>query len=258
MSRIRLNALISVMTVFLLLGAPVTDFTPVFADENSVLVVEDRKDPWEGFNRSIHRFNMKVDEKVLRPVAQRYVKHVPPKVRKGVRNFFNNLREPTTIVNDLLQGKPAQAGSDSLRFLINSTFGVLGVFDVATHLNLPRNREDFGQTLGRWGVPSGPYLVLPFLGPSNLRDATGLIPQYAYTDMTAGIEDEAVMWSLTATRVIDTRAGLLSADKVLEEQLDPYVFLRETYAQRRLNDIYDGNPPEAEDELLDEILEETN
>lgn len=215
-------------------------------------------DPFEGFNRSIYRFNERVDRAVLKPLAIRYVKYVPPTVRRGVGNFVSNLREPTTIVNDLLQGKVKQAGKDTLRFVINTTFGLLGVLDIATQLDLGRNREDFGQTLGRWGIPSGPYLVLPFLGPSNIRDAAGLVPQYLYTDLTAGIEDDGLLWTIFAARAVDTRADLLKIDKVLAEQLDPYVFVRETYHQRRLSEIHDGQPPLQEDEFLEELLNEGN
>ncbi len=213
-------------------------------------------DPFERANRAIYRFNDRIDRAVLRPIAVRYERHVPAKVRRGVKNFVWNLREPTTIVNDLLQGKVEQAGRDTLRFLINTTFGLLGVFDVATHLQLTRNYEDFGQTLGKWGVPSGPYLVLPFLGPSNIRDAAGLIPQYMYTDLTSNIDDDAITWTIFGARAIDTRADLLKADRILETQLDPYVFLRESYLQRREADINDGAAGGDEDTeaLLDELL----
>lgn len=227
-------------------------------DGTSIAAEADNGDPFEKFNRSMYRFNDRVDRAVLRPLAVRYVKYVPPTVRKGVGNFVNNLREPTTIVNDLLQGKFKQAGKDTLRFVVNTTFGLLGVLDLATHFDLERNREDFGQTFGKWGVPSGPYLVLPFLGPSSVRDAAGLVPQYMYTDLTSGIEDDGLLWTIFAARTVDTRAGLLKADRLLEEQLDPYVFLRESYRQRRLSEIHDGRPPVQEDEFLDEILNEGN
>ncbi|GJL83519.1 MAG: hypothetical protein DHS20C01_31530 [marine bacterium B5-7] len=219
---------------------------------------ERNPDPFERFNRTIFRFNDRLDRAVLKPVAQRYVKHVPPSVRRGVKNFTSNLREPTTIVNDILQGKLVQAGEDTLRFAVNSVFGLLGIFDVASAMNLNRNREDFGQTFAKWGMPSGPYLVLPFLGPSNLRDATGLIPQYTYTDLTSGIDEDALVWTIFGARIIDTRSDLLKADRILAEQLDPYAFIRETYTQQRLNQIYDGQIPEEEDEFLDELLREGN
>lgn len=218
--------------------------------------IEVNHDPLERFNRSMYRFNDRLDRAVLKPLAIRYVRHVPPPVRTGVKNFVGNLREPTTIVNDLLQGKFKQAGKDSLRFVINTTFGLLGIIDIATYFDLDRNREDFGQTMGKWGVPSGPYLVLPLLGPSSVRDATGLIPQYMYTDLTAGIESDSLLWTIFSARAVDTRAALLKGDRVLAEQLDPYVFVRESYLQRRLSDIHDGQLPEREDEFLEELLNE--
>ncbi len=246
------------LSLILFLAAVPFDSGAVSYAADTPLVLEKAKnpDPWEKVNRKIYRFNEKVDHAVLRPVARGYVKHVPQKVRRGVKNFGANLREPTTIINDLLQGKVGQAGRDTLRFLINSTVGLLGIFDVASRLDLERHREDYGQTLAKWGVPAGPYLVLPFLGPSNLRDATGLIPQYAYTDLTAGIDDDAILWSLYAVRAVDTRSDLLKADKILENQLDPYVFLRESYTQQRIVQINDGVVEESEDEFLDEILGE--
>ncbi|MFT5114693.1 MAG: phospholipid-binding lipoprotein MlaA [Parasphingorhabdus sp.] len=250
-----IKSLFASLLLALVLAAPAMTSAVVWADDGDV-VVKKSADPFEGFNRRVYRFNSKLDRWVLKPITSRYVKHVPPKVRRGVKNVFSNLREPTTIVNDVLQGKGIQAAKDSFRFVLNSTFGILGVFDVATHLNLPRNKEDFGQTMGKWGVPAGPYLVLPLLGPSSVRDAAGLIPQYAYTDMTAGIEDETLKWSLFATRAVDARSGLLKSEKILQEQLDPYVFVREAYLQKRVNDVYDGNPPEEEDDLLNEILEQ--
>ena len=214
------------------------------------------KDPIEKFNRKIYKFNNVVDRKVLKPIAKRYVKHVPEKVRRGIRNFVANLREPTTIVNDLLQGKPDQAAQDTLRFVINSTFGLVGIFDVASHLQMPRNREDFGQTFGKWGIPSGPYLVLPFLGPSNLRDVTGLVPQYLYTDLSSSIDSNGVVLGTRIAGIVDTRARLLPLDDVLESQLDPYVFIRESYSQTRIRDINDGEVEDEEDEFLNEILEQ--
>ena len=160
-------------------------------------------------------------------------------------------------MNDLLQGKPDQAAQDTLRFVINSTFGLAGIFDVASHLQLPRNREDFGQTFGKWGVPSGPYLVLPFLGPSNLRDLSGLVPQYAYTDLSSSINSGGLVLGTRIAGIVDTRARLLPLDDVLESQLDPYVFIRESYKQTRIRDINDGQvEEEEEDEFLNEILEQ--
>ncbi|NKB64941.1 MAG: VacJ family lipoprotein [Gammaproteobacteria bacterium] len=217
------------------------------------------KDPFEKMNRSILKFNLKADKYVLKPVAKTYKKVIPQPVRNGIRNFFSNLREPLNIVNDLLQGNLVQAGRDTGRFVINTTFGFFGLNDVAKYMNLPRNREDFGQTLAVWGVPSGPYLVLPFLGPSNLRDATGLVPEFKYTDAVSEVESPESTY-LRGLRIISQRTNLLGADDILDLQPDKYLFIREGYCHQRLNQIHNGNPPKpeneaSEDELLDELLE---
>ena len=223
-------------------------------------VITKNKDPFEKFNRSILKFNLKADKYVLKPVAKTYNKAVPRPVRNGLRNFFSNLREPVTVLNDLLQGKFRKAGRDTGRFVINTTLGFLGLNDVASHLGFPKEREDFGQTLAVWGVPSGPYLVLPFLGPSNLRDAFGLVPQMTVAD-PLNYFDPAHGTYLGITRLVDQRAALLGLDGLLDVQPDKYLFLRESYRERRLNQIHDGNPPvndnePTEDELLDELLDD--
>ncbi len=200
-------------------------------------------DPWEGFNRTIYRFNDEVDRLVIKPLAKGYRRVTPRPVRRSVGNFFRNLLEPTTIVNDLLQGKPLQAISDSGRFLLNSTLGIVGLFDVAAKVGVERNQEDFGQTFAVWGVPSGPYVVLPFLGPSNVRDAFGLLPYYYFTDPRLALDDRQARVALVAIDVIDFRSQLLGATRLLDMQLDPYLFSRESYRQKRLDLIYDGEPP---------------
>ena len=200
-------------------------------------------DPWEPFNRRVWEFNEDVDRVYLKPLAQGYKKVLPAFARRGVGNFFRNLLEPTNIVNDLLQGKFAQAGSDTARFLVNSTFGVLGLFDVATKEGLERHEEDFGQTFAKWGIPSGPYMVLPFIGPSNVRDGIGLLPYYFLTDPRLAAENIETTIVLIGVDVIDRRAQLLTASRILDLQLDPYAFTREAYKQKRLDLIYDGAPP---------------
>ncbi len=217
-------------------------------------------DPFEKMNRGILEFNLDVDRTILKPVAKSYRTIVPTPVRKGVGNFFSNLWEPMTIVNDLLQGKVGQAGNDTLRFLINTTVGMLGIFDVASALDLPRHKEDFGQTLAVWGVHPGPYLVLPFLGPGNLRDTVGLVPQSAYSD-AVGYLDSPDRFYASGVRLVDSRSRLLDADGALEVQPDPYLFLREAWRQSRANLIHDGNPPRSgeeltEDELIDQLLQD--
>jgi len=223
----------------------------------------ERHDPFERTNRAILNFNFKVDRYLLKPVARVYAK-LPRPVRNGVGNFFSNLWIPNTILNDLLQGKFAYAGRDTGRFVINTILGFFGLMDVATELDLPERNEDFGQTLAVWGVPSGPYLVLPFLGPSNLRDTVGLIPQFTFTDVLFSdllfTLDPPEAWYAIGLRLIDTRASLLGADRLLELQPDRYLFLREGYRQVRNQLIYEGNLPAglesvSDDELLDELLE---
>ncbi len=218
------------------------------------------QDPFEKANRSILNFNLKADRVVFKPVARAYTRIIPGPVRKGVNNFFSNLWEPMTVVNDLLQGKIAYAVKDTSRFVVNSTVGIFGIFDVAKKIDLPRHREDFGQTLAVWGVPSGPYLVLPFLGPSNLRDTTGLIPQYVFTDATAKMNSSESLY-VSGVRIVDKRAQLLGMDDILELQPDQYLFLRESYRQARMSAVYDGRPPQAEGDeseqgLIDQLLED--
>lgn len=205
-------------------------------------------DPLEPFNRAMFKVNDKLDRAIIKPVAKGYVKVIPAPVRKRVGNFFRNLGEPTTIINDILQGKLPQAGNDLGRFAINSTIGLLGLFDVASKIGLEYHQEDFGQTFSKWGMDRGPYLVLPFLGPSTVLDGIGRIPQTLYTNPQSHVEDSEVVIGLIATEAVDTRARLLSTTKVLDIQLDPYIFAREAYLQRRLNLIYDGDPPIEEDD----------
>lgn len=208
-------------------------------------------DPWEGWNRGIYQFNERLDRYVLKPLATGYRQILPQTFRSSVGNFFNNLALPTTIINDLLQGQLEKSLQATGRFVFNSTFGVLGLFDFASYLELPEHREDFGQTLAVWGVPPGPYLVLPLLGPSSLRDATGLTPQYAYTDSLPYLMDHSAYWAATSLNVVDTRSNQLGLEKVLGLQLDPYLFTKESYTQTRLNVIFNGEPP-LPDDFLDE------
>lgn len=205
------------------------------------------KDPLEGINRGIYRFNDVADRAVIKPVATAYKNATPSPIRKGISNFFSNLGTLTTILNDLLQFKFSHAFSDTGRFVINTTFGIAGFFDVASMNNIEKRREDFGQTLGYWGVGSGPYLVLPFLGPSTLRDTTGLVFDTATSDpitYTHNIGEVRLHNQLRLVQFIDRRADLLTAtDLVDEAALDPYVFMRDAYLQRRANLIKDGDTP---------------
>lgn len=215
-----------------------------------------RKDPLEKMNRAVFRFNQKVDKYFFKPVSEGYVKLLPRPVRTGIKNIFANLWEPTTIVNDLLQGKFSRAALDTTRFVVNSTMGLLGIFDVATRFELYRHDEDFGQTFAVWGIPSGPYLVLPFLGPSNIRDATGTAIRMVYTDPVSIVNEDTI---IPATmRLVDLRARLLGTEDILAQQLDPYLFFRESYRQLRRDLIHDGSPPidDAQRRREEEIFEQ--
>ena len=206
------------------------------------------KDPIEGFNRAMYGFNEAVDTVLIKPVAQGYDAVLPDPLRTGVTNFFGNIADLFIGVNNLLQGKPDQAASDLGRVLINSTIGILGLFDVATRAGLEKHEEDFGQTFGRWGVGNGAYVVLPILGPRTVRDTAGLVLDMA-ADPVGNVSDVPTRNTLLGLRLIDARADLLPADKVIEEAaLDKYSYVRDGYLQRRRNLVHDGNPPR---ELLD-------
>jgi phospholipid-binding lipoprotein MlaA len=184
-----------------------------------------------------------LDQVALKPLAKAYVNVVPSPVRTGVNNFFGNLGDVWTATNSLLQFKGQAAVETAMRVVINTTFGLGGLLDVATEMRLPKRKEDFGQTLAHWGMPSGPYVVLPLLGPSTLRD-TAALPLDMKADLVQEVSDVATRNTLTALHVTDTRAGLLQAvDVAKEAALDPYSFVRDAYLQKRRNDIYDGNPP---------------
>jgi phospholipid-binding lipoprotein MlaA len=211
-----------------------------------------KSDPWEPMNRSIYKFNDAVDRAALKPAAKAYVKVTPKPVRTGVGNFFTNLSTPTTIVNSLLQGEFVGAGQDTLRFLINTTLGWGGVLDVASGASLPMHNEDSGQTLGRWGVPAGPYLVLPFLGPASLRDAPARVAD-DFTRPLRWYNSDATRWGSLALSILDTRARFLPLEETLKQTYDPYAFIRDAYLQQRQFQVYDGNPPQ---EPMDEELED--
>lgn len=216
----------------------------------------DPRDPWEGWNRGVQSFNDSADEYVIKPVAQGYQTVTPEFVDEGVTNFFNNIGDIRVTINDFLQFKFSQGGDDFTRLLINTTLGVGGLFDVATLLEFERHEEDFGQTLGAWGMPTGPYLVLPLLGPSSPREALGLVGDAA-TNPIFYIDFPALTWGLTTLNFIDVRADLLSASRIVDEAaLDRYEFLRNAYLQRREYLVHDGNPPIDDDEFLDDELDE--
>lgn len=216
----------------------------------------DERDPLERYNRAMYSFNDGFDRYLLKPVAEGYDAVVPAPVNRSISNVFSHLDDVIVIFNDILQLKWDQTLSDVGRFTFNTTFGLCGLFDVASHMDLPKHNEDFGQTLGRWGVGSGPYLVLPFLGPSTLRDGPSLLVDWQ-VDPISYIEGDDARWATIALKAVDTRAGLLRASRILDTAaLDPYVFLRDAYMQRRQNLVYDGNPPTSELDEFDPFSEE--
>jgi phospholipid-binding lipoprotein MlaA len=207
----------------------------------------DPRDPWESYNRGMHQFNTDFDNTFWRPLAEGYRAITPDPLDRGVTNFFNNMLDFTSAINNVLQLKLSRAASDVGRIAVNSTVGLLGFIDVASNLDMPSHKEDFGQTLGYWGIGPGPYFVLPILGPSSVRDAVSIVPDW-YTQPVAYLDDATVRIALAGLYALDKRADLLSASKLLEEAaLDPYSFTRDAYLQKRRNDVYDGNPPPEDD-----------
>lgn len=212
-------------------------------------------DPAEPVNRAVFAFNRTADRVLLRPIARGYRAVLPDPAERGVSNFFDNLTTPVSIVNNALQGKGQTAGTETLRLLINTTAGVGGLFDVANEAGLPSRREDFGQTFARWGFGPGPYLMLPFLGPATLRDGIGTLGDAALHPL-AHYENTSIRDKLIALEAIEARAGLLGVDQTLDEAIDPYLFLRDAYLQRRDFLIFDGDPPEDLDADYEDFSEE--
>ena len=206
------------------------------------------QDPWESWNRGVYKVNVKLDHAIARPVTRAYVKVVPHPIRVGVSNFFANLNTPTVMINDALQGKFLHAANDLGRFVLNSTVGIGGLLDPATSAGLDKNDEDFGQTLGKWGVHPGPFVELPLLGPSDARDAPSRFVD-AYTNPQAYIHNLWVKYPLYVLYLIDTRQGLLSLDDTINRVYDPYAFVRDAYLQRRAYLVSDGKV--SEEPLVD-------
>lgn len=212
-------------------------------------------DPLEPANRAVYRFNDALDRHILRPVAVGYSRALPPQIRRGVRNFFDNATYPVTIVNSFLQGKPTQGGKDAARFVINTTVGLLGLFDPATEIGLARHQEDFGQTLAVWGVGEGPYLVVPFFGPRSLTHGIGDLVDLPLTPYT-GNNDLALSLGLYTVESIDDRSRLLDVDYQVREAFDPYLFVRDAYMQNRRYRISDGNVAEDDAWMDEEFFED--
>jgi phospholipid-binding lipoprotein MlaA len=216
-------------------------------------VGQDPRDPLEAVNRNVFAFNDGLDAVLLRPVAELYSK-LPQGLRDCLSNAFFNLRGPSTAINNTLQGKPAAALSDIGRFALNTTVGLVGCFDVASEVGLEKHREDFGQTLGVWGFQPGPYLVIPVFGPSSVRDAIGLYGVEPFLDLNFYIRYPTFEYSVAGLRVVNERAELLPADRLVREAaLDRYSFIRDGYLQRRRSLVYDGNPPRERDPDDDEL-----
>jgi phospholipid-binding lipoprotein MlaA len=212
----------------------------------SVVGPPDERDPFESYNRAIFSFNSSADTYVMRPIAVGYRDYIPQPIQTGVSNFFSNLQDVIVLANDLMQFKFAQATSDFSRLAWNSTAGLLGFIDVASHMELPKHNEDFGQTLATWGVPNGPFFMLPLIGPSTVRDAAALpVDIYLHPTFQGIITDDTVNLWAVGLRYVDLRKNLLPATDIVDKvAIDPYSFVRDAYFQSRINLIYDGRPPE--------------
>ncbi|MGI9309535.1 MAG: MlaA family lipoprotein [Gammaproteobacteria bacterium] len=233
-------------------------FTTACASKGST---QSNPDPLEPINRPIYKFNDGFDRWLLRPTAKGYDFITPDPIQTGVANFFDNITYPVTIVNALLQGKFKQGLEDTGRFLMNSTLGLGGLLDPATDAGLVEHTEDFGQTFAKWGIPSGPYIVIPLLGPSNFRDGIGILANVQVNPLIQ-YDNSSVRDKLLIFWAIETRAGLLGVDEQVSEAFDPYLFLRDAYTQNREFLIYDGNPPESDfdewEDFDDEFEDEFN
>lgn len=211
----------------------------------AVLAESHEVDPWEGFNRTMFDFNERLDKYALKPITLGYKAITPDPVEVGVSNFFDNVSDVGSLLNSVLQGKLESASQDLARVAFNTTFGLGGVLDVATPMGIDEHGEDFGQTLGYWGVDSGPYLVLPLFGPSNVRDAGGLIVD-SITSPISNIESDSARYAVVGLQAIDTRSGLLEAEKLISGER--YTFIRDAYLQRREFSINDGQSEDYDDE----------
>lgn len=210
------------------------------------------QDPFQRVNRATYKFNSAIDRAVLKPVATAYRDHVPQFIRTGVSNFLDNLGYPTVIVNDFLQGKLVDGLKDTGRLVLNTTLGIGGLLDPASTIGLARNDEDFGQTLGKWGVPAGPYLVLPLMGPSTLRDTptryvdSQLSMMELLEDEIEVLDEDGFLAGVVVLSVLDTRAGLLNLDSVIGRAYDEYAFVRDSWLKRREFQVRDGDVPDEE------------
>ena len=224
--------------------------TPAFAAAllAGCAVTPSRVDPFEPWNRAMYSVHEAVDSALIKPVAQQYVKNTPQPVRTSVSNFFGNIDDLFSGINDLLQGKGNRAGDAFGRVLLNSTFGIVGIFDLASMAGIPKDKNDFGLTFGKWGAPNGAYLFIPLFGPTTVRDGTGAVVRI-YASPTGYINDIAVRNSLWGLQYLDTRAQLLQSEDVLDTAaLDKYRFLRNAYLKARRYQLYEGKPPPEPEE----------
>ena len=209
---------------------------------NGCAIGPHRGDPFESINRKIYTFNYSVDKSITKPIAKTYSKYAPNVAKHGIRNFFQNLGMISTALNNIFQLKLHKTPDDLLRITLNSTVGVGGLFDIATRLGIPKNNEDFGQTLGHWGVRSGPYLMIPFVGPTTVRDGLGRPLDVITNPVSSLISDPTTTYSLTALQITDTRARLLTVSDIIDQQLDPYAFIRDNFLDRRASLVEDRHP----------------
>ena len=211
-----------------------------------------RADPWENWNRKVFAFNERLDEKFLKPVATVYTNIVPSMVRTGVSNFFGNFGDAWSAVNNLLQGKLEWAARDVFRVGTNTTFGLFGLLDVASDLGLERSSEDLGQTFGRWGLGTGPYVVWPVLGPSTVRESVALPFDRWLSSPALLVDGGLAQASLTSLQLVNARAGLLGAGRLIDDiALDKYTFLRDAYLQRRRSLVYDGEEKDDDEDAYE-------
>ena len=215
------------------------------------------RDPWERLNRTTYKFNDALDKAIVKPVAKGYVKVTPQPVRTGVTNFFDNLETPITMVNDLLQWQVKAFFNDTARLVLNTTIGIGGLFDPATRAGLDKNDRDFGQTLGVWGVKSGPYVVLPVLGPSDIRDAVGRGAD-DFANPRHYVKNNWVAWGMWGVRGIDNRSRLLYADSIVSNAYDPYAFIRNAYLQHRDFKVSGGQQTQDENQQEQQLLDEAD
>lgn len=235
-TRVGVTLIVTVLLTVLLAG-------PLVGCSSVAKEYRDPRDPWQPLNRAVYHFNNDFDNAFLKPAARGYQAITPEPVDRSVTNFFANLSDISSAVNNALQFKLSRAGTSVGRVAINTTAGIGGLFDVATNMGLPRYREDLGQTFGVWGIGNGPFLILPLLGPSTVRDAVGRVGD-GFLDPVFYVDDDGLMWGLITLELVDRRADLLIAGDILEEAaLDPYSALRDAYLQRRRALVHDGNPP---------------